>query len=130
MRSKLFNMILSSSAMAAALTATTVFAATVNVPFAFDVAGRNCPAGTYSVEQNRFGNNFVTLRSEDARNSFTWVAGPGDANPSDQRIVLTFGELGQTHVLKSVQYHNMVKAGLDRNNRMSEQAPTRTVQGQ
>lgn len=129
MRSILRNLSLASAMLAAAaLTATSAMAEPrVNVPFSFSVAGKDCPAGVYSVERNPLS-GVVTLRSADATRAFSWITFPGDAAPGDTRIILRFDDNGTARFLHSVQYGSAVTARLDRH--QPEYVPTRIVQGQ
>ena len=65
------------------------YAATVNVPFAFEAKGISFPAGRYSVSESS-NHGFVTLQSKDnPAKQFTWVAHP-DNSDGDDRVVLSF----------------------------------------
>jgi hypothetical protein len=46
----------------------------------------------------------VTLQSKDGTESFTWTLSPGDAAPTDTAVKLKFDEVGDTHILRAVQY--------------------------
>jgi hypothetical protein len=128
MQNILRNIVLTSAAVAAFAT-TGAMAETLNVPFSFTVAGKNCPAGTYSVEKNING-NFVTLKSQDSSRSFMWAVGPGEPLPTDAKVVLRFDELGQSHILHSIQYGRTTTPSLDKNARQPERAPMRVMQGE
>ena len=115
---------LAPAAMAAAALATnTAMAETLKVPFTFTVDGKDFPAGLYSVQ--RQSQNLVTLISKDASQSFTWVVAPGDPAPTDTAVTLRVDELGQDHVLQSVQYGPLITPRLDKG-----AMPTRIVTGQ
>jgi hypothetical protein len=109
MRSTLRNFLLASAAMGiAALTTSTAMADTlVKVSFTFNVAGRNCPAGLYSLHRD-LSSGLVTLSSMDRSRTFSWLAGPGEPGPADNRVVLRFDHLGETHTLQSVQYQTII----------------------
>lgn len=130
MRSLLSRFFLASAVAAtAALAANTAKADTlVNVPFNFTVNGKICPAGQYSVARND-ASGIVTLRSDNWKSNFAWIAAPGDPAPTDARIVLRFDQDGGNYTLQSVQYRNLITAPLDGRKR-SEEAPTRVVLGQ
>jgi hypothetical protein len=112
MRFNLRNLILATTAMTTLAASAAMAETTLKVPFSFTVAGKICPAGTYSVEKNNIG-TLVTLKSKEAPKSFTWAISPGDPLPSDTRVVLSFDALGQTHALRTVQYGPMVTRNLD-----------------
>jgi hypothetical protein len=73
--------------------------------------------------------NVVTLRNDDWKSSFTWVASGGDPAPTDTRIILRFDEEGQNHTLQSVQYVNVITSRLDGKTKRTETGPTRVVLG-
>jgi hypothetical protein len=111
-----------------ALATNTALAETVNVPFSFTANGKTCPAGRYSVDRNdTIG--VVMLRSEDGRRSFSWLASPGDPDPSDSRVILRFDEEGRNHTLQSVQYGALITSRLDGRSKQTESGPTRGVLG-
>ena len=115
---------------AAAFTVTTAKAdTTVKVPFSFTVAGKNCPAGYYTVKQDLM-HNMVTLQSNNAPRTFTWFLNPaGDIAPSS-KVTLRFNELGEAHSLQSGQYGSRVTSRLDKKTGRTEHAHTQIVQGQ
>ncbi len=116
MRSILRVLILAPAVIAAAALATNPAMAettTIKVPFNFKVAGKDCPAGSYSVKHDDTG-NFVTLVSQSSSQSFTWVLGPGSPGPSEKKIALKFDELGPNHVLQSVQLGTQITSRLDK----------------
>jgi len=114
---------------AAALTTSSALAENmVNVPFSFTVNGKNCPAGRYAIDHNLV-TGVVTLRNDDWKRSFAWVAGPGDPAPADSRVILRFDENGPVHILQSVQYGTLITARLDGKTEQSEGGPTRVVLG-
>jgi hypothetical protein len=127
MGSILRNFVLAPAVMAAAALATnTAMAEAVKVPFSFTVAGKNLPAGYYSV-QCEISHNMVTLRSSETRQSFTWIIAPGNPAPTDTAVILRFDELGQEHALQSVQYGPMITSRLDKK---TKQTLARVVPGQ
>jgi hypothetical protein len=91
-----------------ALAAATGFASqsaraeSVNVPFEFTAHGHSFPSGTYAVEQSP-SRHTVTLHAIKGHAAITWMMGAGPES-SDARVVLQFGQIGGTHVLKSVSY--------------------------
>jgi hypothetical protein len=131
MGSMLRNIILAPALVAAAaFAANTASAETrLKVPFSFNVNGKECPAGVYTVERDHLA-NLVTLKSQDAMQSFHWVLTPGEPEPNASAVVLKFDEVGETHTLRSVQYGALVTARLDKKPKASEHAHTRTVPGE
>ena len=132
MRSILRNFVLAPAVIAAAALATNTAMAetTLKVPFSFTVAGKNCPAGLYSVQWESIHSNFVTLTNKDASQSFTWVVSPGDPAPGDTAVVLRFDELGDMHALRSVQYGPRITSRLDKKINETKHVKTRIVSGQ
>jgi type 1 fimbria pilin len=129
MRFNLRNLVLASASIAA-FTATAAMAeTTLKVPFNFTVAGKNCPAGVYTVERNSVGTQ-VTLKSMSAPKSFTWAVGPGDPAPTETGVVLKFDARGQDHALQSIQYGSKVTSNLDNNNRSERRQPLRIALGE
>jgi hypothetical protein len=129
MRSILPKFLATAVLAAAALTTTNALAENmVNVPFNFTVNGKVCPAGLYTIDRNNLS-DVVTLRNDDWKSSFTWVAGAGDPAPNDTRVILRFDEDGPNHALQSVQYGNVITSRLDGKSNRNEEAPTRMVLG-
>jgi hypothetical protein len=130
MRSTLSSLILASAILAAvAFTPNSANAQSntiVKVPFAFTVAGKNCPAGTYTVERGAMANT-VKLTSMDAKRSFAWIAGPAEPAKDGSSVVLKFDAVGQAHVLRSVQAGALLTSRLDKNLIIPEQQPTEIV---
>jgi hypothetical protein len=129
MRSPLRKLFLAPAILAAAAVATsTALAETqVSVPFSFTAAGKVCPAGLYHVDKGPVSNT-VRLASDDSSRSFVWILAPGKPGPDDQRIVLTFDNLGTTHALASVQFRGKITSRLDKP--AKEYVPSRIVAGQ
>jgi len=113
MRSILRKVILASAFGAAvALAGNSAMAATrVNVPFSFNVAGQTLPAGAYHLVHEPTS-AFVTLRSIDTSESYTWLLTPGPSEQS-KKIALKFEDRNGTHVLESVQYCSKITPRLD-----------------
>jgi hypothetical protein len=109
--------------MAAAFAPHSAMAAskTVNVPFTFMASGRQCPAGAYYIGLEKM-NQVLRLTSANAHVNLVWLASPGNANPNDTRVVLSFDQDGSTHVLRSVQFGPAVTSRLD-NKIRAQQAP-------
>jgi hypothetical protein len=115
---------------AAALATNSAMASTLlKVPFSFTVAGHNCPAGLYMVQRDTTG-GLVTLSSRDSSRSFSWVLEPGNPDPMDSRVVLTFDDFGETRALQSVQFGPMITPRLDKKARRSEHPTQRMIAGQ
>jgi hypothetical protein len=58
--------------------------------------------------------NFVTLSSKGTSQTFTYILGPGDADPAATAVALKFDNLGGAHVLQSIQYGSLVTSRLDK----------------
>ncbi|HUB19179.1 MAG TPA: hypothetical protein VL990_11140 [Acidobacteriaceae bacterium] len=127
MRSILPKIFLASAvaAMAALTTGSALADTLVNVPFSFTVNGKVCPAGQYSVARNEM-TGVVTLRNDDWKSSFAWIAGPGDPAPTDGRVILRFDKDSDGYTLQSVQYRNLITARLD-GRKVNEEAPTTRI---
>lgn len=101
---------------AAALFTTAAFAANravVNIPFSFQTHGKTFPAGQY-VATIDLQHNLVTLASAtDTSISARWIAGPADYNPNDEKLTLTFDNLGARHALRTVQFGPRITSRLD-----------------
>ncbi len=122
MKLTLHSLILASVTMAAAaLTVNPAVAQTkVNVPFNFVAAGKNCPAGTYSVQVGNLGNS---IKLSGPTGSFTWIVRPADPLTQDKQASLKFDRMGQTYQLRSVQLHAQVTNRLDKKYRHAPSAP-------
>lgn len=131
MRSILGKLFLAPAILAAAtFAATTAKAdATVKVPFNFTVAGKNCPAGYYTVKQDLL-HNMVTLQSNNAPRTFSWFLNPADDVVAFSKVTLRFNELGESHSLQSVQFGARITSRLDKKTGRTEHAHTQIVQGQ
>jgi len=118
MRSILGKLILAPAILAAAAFAanSAMAESNVKVPFSFTAAGKVWPAGTYTIEKDMLAGT-VTLKSAVSSESFTYLLGPGDPNPTDEHITLRFDSAGGTHALRSVQYGPQITAQLDRPSR-------------
>jgi hypothetical protein len=131
MRSKFSTLVLASAALAAVALATIpAVAATstaVNVPFNFTVGGRSLPAGLYSVQQDISG-NILRLQARDGSQSFVSIAIPSEKN--EDRTVLRFNTVGQTHVLEFIQFGPLITPRLDRKTRKTEDMSPQTMPGQ
>jgi hypothetical protein len=114
MRFILRKVILASAFGAAlALAGNCAMAATrVNVPFNFSVAGKTLPAGGYNVVHEA-NSGFVTLRSIESNDSYTWLLTPGPAE-NDKKIALRFDDSDGKHVLESVQYGSKITPRIDK----------------
>jgi len=114
MRINLYSMFLAPAVLAAAaFTAQPAMAATsykIEVPFDFVVAGKTMPAGEYRLRQET---GLATVAFEGSSTFYRWIAGPGVDNPADQRAILTFDNIGASHVLRTVQAGNRITGRLD-----------------
>lgn len=116
-------------AAAALATGTAMAEARVNVPFNFTVAGKNYPAGPYTVIEDSIHNS-VTLWGRNTPVSFTSLIGAGDPAPTDSKVILTFDELGNRFALKTIQYHSLITPRLDKHEKNIEHTPVRMIEGQ
>ena len=116
MRSTFHTILASAALMAAAVLATNSAMAetTLTVPFSFMVAGKQCPAGRYTVKEDRRG-SFVTLINQDSSRVFTWLLLPNTPDYKSGAVVLKFDVSGQTHLLRSVTIGAMKTLRLDKN---------------
>ena len=133
MRSKLFNLGLASAALAAvALAAIPAVAATtttnLKVPFSFTVNGKECPAGVYSIQRNAVAST-VVLQARDSSRSFIWIAGPSETTKTGS-VVLSFDQIGETHVLRSVQSGSLLTHRLDKGTMKNEAETVQVTPGQ
>jgi hypothetical protein len=115
-----------------AFTAQTASAASVRVPFNFEINGKTLPAGTYSVTRDLNG-SFVTLESEDCKYAYTWYALRGEPMQPGRDITLRFDEYGSEYALQSVQFNSLITPKLDKHfseRHLGERATMHTVQGQ
>jgi len=109
-------------AMAAALTTTQAMAQTrFNVPFSFTVSGKSFAPGNYSIQPVFFGSPVLRLQSEDWKETFSWTFAPAGASLTDARTVLTFDEVNGTHVLRTIQYRDLISPVLDYGVKLNEQ---------
>ena len=110
-------------AAAALVTSSAMAETTIKVPFSFTVGGKVFPAGRYIVQRDDAG-SFVSLTSTDRPQSASWVLAPGEPAPTENKIALKFDQVGNTHVLQSIQYGALITSKLDknveRNNQLSE----------
>jgi hypothetical protein len=131
MRSILHKVVLAPVILAAAALATNSAMAEsrVTVPFKFTANGKVCPAGSYSV-YDESSRGIVILRSIDTGRSFSWLLRAGDPGPNDTHVTLRFDERPDGFALRTVQYHNLVTAQLDKPTKHSEHNPVRVIEGQ
>jgi len=112
--------------MAAAMVATVVLAsssamaATLKVPFSFTVGGKQCPAGTYTVQRGGVDGSLVTLASSAGTQQFTWILLPGDPAPEGKAVVMRFEPQGENHVLESIHYKSQATASLIKKSKRTE----------
>ncbi len=125
-----FRFVFAPAALAGAFVAHAAVAETMlDIPFSFNVAGHLCPSGTYAVEASRVG-SFVTLRSRDKAESFTWSVNPGDPAPADRRVILSFDQQGAAHTLRAIQFGHVVTASLEGRHRAAEKTTPSATPGQ
>lgn len=112
MRALIYSVVLTT----ASLCATAAFAATqakVNIPFNFESQGHAFPAGQY-VATLDVNQNVLALRStSDASVSARWAVGPADYKPNDEKLVVKFDGLGESHTLRSLQLGPRITSRLD-----------------
>jgi hypothetical protein len=115
MRINLYSLVLAPAVLAAAaFTAQPAQAATtyqVHVPFNFVASGKTLPAGDYVI---RKGDRSYTVALENTNVGLSWMLGPGDPKPTDQRVILTFDKVGERHMLRTVQVGSMITPRLDK----------------
>ncbi len=131
MGSKVRNFFIASIVMATVAVATTNAHAetAIKVPFKFTVAGKTCPAGIYIVDRDA-NSHLIKMHSRDGIQAFHWLIGPGNPNPTDNRVILHFDDLGQNHSLRSVQYGSMITSKFDDKTKTSDDAVARGTKGQ
>ena len=123
MHSIFHRMVVASAVMAAAALATTSARAeaTIKVPFSFSVEGKAFPAGLYAVRHDDRG-NFVTLVAKDSAQSFSTILVPGEPELTDKKIALNFDLVGETHLLRTIQYGPRITSVLDKKAIQKERA--------
>jgi hypothetical protein len=74
------------------------------VPFAFEVKGRNFPAGTYTLERDDLSPSIVLIRGEGRNHAaaFITTAPDGGHDPAGSKPVLTFKKLEHEYKLSSL----------------------------
>ena len=128
MRTTLRSLVFALAVLAAfALTTRTASAASVRVPFNFNVNGTTLPAGTYDITRDRNG-GVVTLESEDCKYAYSWLVMRADTTPLDHKVTLRFDESDGRFALRDVQYDTLVTKRLDKH--MFEKSTLRSVVGQ
>ena len=108
-----FSLVLAPALLAAAaITSHPVLAApTVHVPFPFIASGHSCPAGDYLVHS---GNQGSSIGLQGPAGQVFFLIGPGEPNPRDKRVILTFDKEGKRYLLRTVQYRGNVTNRLDK----------------
>ena len=112
MRLNLRTLVLSS----AALFSTAAFAANevrVNVPFNFVVKDHTYQAGAYKVEIEPERSLLTLIKVEDPTQSGMWLVGPADGEGRPPKVRLTFDGIGQSMVLRTIQYGSLTTRNLD-----------------
>lgn len=122
------SLVLASAVLAAAaFTTHSAAAETLRVPFDFTVNGRTMPAGNYNVVRDGIS-SFVRLQNADATQSYNWTLEPGDPAPSSTAVTMFFDQNGSSYALRSIQYHALSTARLDKHH--AEESVVRVVSGQ
>ena len=131
MRISTYKLFLALAFIAATLTSVAAEAQTIlNVPFTFNVGHILFPAGTYLVERSGAPwAGLVTLKNLQTNANLTWTVSPGEPAPTDTRVVLKFDVIGQTHLLRSVQYHSMITSRLDQHAQSNYKGDLRPHEG-
>lgn len=120
MRTTFGKLILAPAILAAAVfAASSASAETVKVPFNFTAAGKVWPAGTYTLQKDSRG-SLVTLCSKDSSQSITYLIGPGEPNPQDNKVTLRFDQAGPYHALRDIQFGAEITSRLDKNDRNAD----------
>jgi hypothetical protein len=112
---------LRSTVLAIAVLATAAFttkiasaaAATVHVPFNFNISGKTLPAGDYFVSRT-LDNGFVTLQTADYKQAYTWYLTQDGEKSLGSLVTLRFDEKDGGYALRSVQYANLTTVRLDK----------------
>jgi hypothetical protein len=115
MRINLYSVVLAPALLAAAaFTAKPVLAAAtyrVQVPFQFVANGKTLPAGEYFVRE---GDRPDAVMLEGKSIAMTWLISPGTPNPNDTHVILTFDNIGEDHMLRTVQVGPMITGRIDK----------------
>ena len=123
------SLIAGAVAVAAALAASPAVAeTTVNIPFNFVASGMNCSAGLYTIRHDD-SSSFVSVMRKGSSQTFTWVIGPGAPDPKENKVALKFDEIGNSHVLQSVQYGSLITSRLDKKALENERESSRLSGG-
>jgi len=100
----------------ASLCATAAFAAdraVVDIPFNFVSNGQTFPAGRYAATLDSNQNVLALSSMTDCKVSAHWIAGPAEFNPNNEKLTLKFDDLGDSHMLRSVQFGPRITSRLD-----------------
>ncbi len=96
--------------------ATAAFAAdraVVNVPFNFVSQGQSFPAGHYAATLDANQNVLALNDLDNTKISAHWTVSPADFNPNNEKLTLKFDDLGQNHMLRTVQLGPRITSRLD-----------------
>ena len=127
MRITLRSLVLALVVLAAsAFTTRTASAASVRVPFDFNIDGKTLPAGTYNVTRDMNG-QLVTLESQDCKYAYSWLVMRDPADQPSHLVTLRFDESGNNYALRTVQYDTLTTKRLDKH--WTEKSTLRTVVG-
>jgi hypothetical protein len=105
---------------AVSLCATAAFAvsrAVVDIPFSFVSQGQTFPAGKYIATLDLNHNVLALNNATETRLSARWTAGPADCDPNDEKLILKFDNLGNTHMLSTIQLGSRITPRLDARSR-------------
>jgi hypothetical protein len=101
---------------AAALCSTSAFAAheaRLDVPFSFTVNNHAYQAGLYIVAVD-LDKSLVTLKNiTGPTHSLMWIVGHGVHDTDPLRVRITFDNVGSDHILRSIQYGELITPNLD-----------------
>lgn len=130
MRLNLHSLILAPALLAAAaITPQTASAAVLHVPFAFTVSGQVLPAGNYTVDRD-LNMGYVTLKTADAKQSFTWMIAPGEPAPNAVGVIMRFDNTDSGYVLRNIQYNAQITTRLDKKHHQNEDRPVHEIRGE
>jgi len=115
------------AAAALAINTAKAEATKVDVPFSFTAAGKSLPAGEYTVERDHLG-SFLKLQAKDSPLCILAVASPTATD--GKKVSLKFDNLGNTHVLQSIQYGNLITPRMDRKTKNREDLSSKDGSGQ
>lgn len=117
MRTILRSAVLATVSVLCATAAFAVDRTVVNIPFNFVSQGKAFPAGQYIATLD-LNHNVLSLSSAtNTALSARWAAGPADCDPNNEKLILKFNDLGNTHMLSSIQLGPRITSRLDARSR-------------